>query len=49
MIENSVVSCPPCWLAVEVKAPPTLPTSAPFAHSPPVVSQNAAICAGIRP
>ena len=22
MIENSVVSCPPCWVAVEVKAAP---------------------------
>ena len=25
MIENSVVSLPPCWVALEVKAPPTLP------------------------
>jgi hypothetical protein len=23
--ENSVVSCPPCWVADAVKAPPTLP------------------------
>ena len=23
MIENSVVSWPPCWVAVEAKAPPT--------------------------
>ena len=30
MIENSVVSWPPCWVAVEVKAPPTLPCSAPL-------------------
>ena len=35
MIENSVVSCPPCWVFVEVKAPPTLPLSAPLAHNPP--------------
>ncbi len=35
MIENSVVSCPPCWLAVETNAAPTLPLSAPDAHSPP--------------
>lgn len=35
MIENSVVSPPPCWVAVEVKAPPTLPCSAPLAQSPP--------------
>jgi hypothetical protein len=41
MIENSVVSWPPCWVAVEVKAPPTLPCSAPRAHRPPAWSRNA--------
>jgi hypothetical protein len=25
MIENSVVSCPPCCVALDVNAPPTLP------------------------
>ena len=29
-IETIVVSWPPCWVAVEVKALPTLPTSAPL-------------------
>ena len=29
MIENSVASCPPCWVAVEANAPPTLPFRAP--------------------
>lgn len=28
MIEKSVVSCPPCWAAVEVNAAAALPTSA---------------------
>ena len=37
------------FLAVEVKAPPTLPISAPFIHSGPVLSQNAAIWLGMRP
>lgn len=49
MIENSVTSCPPCWVAVEVKAPPTLPLSAPLAHRPPAWSRKAAICDGMRP
>ena len=49
MIENSVVSWPPCWLPVEVNAPPTLPLSAPFFHKPPVVSKKAAICEDMRP
>ena len=44
-----VVSCPPCWLAVEVNAAPTLPTSLPCAHSPPVVSQKLAICDAMQP
>ncbi|MGY4355869.1 hypothetical protein ACVW0J_002362 [Bradyrhizobium sp. i1.7.7] len=34
MIENSVVSWPPCWVALAVKAPPTLPCSAPLAQEP---------------
>ena len=37
-IASSVVSWPPCWLAVELKALPTLPISAPAAHNPPVGS-----------
>ena len=44
MIENSVVSWPPCWVAVDVKAPPTLPCSAPLAQSPPAWSRKFAIC-----
>jgi hypothetical protein len=43
MIENSVASCPPCWLAVDVKAAPTFPINFPVNHSPPVVSQKLAI------
>jgi hypothetical protein len=35
MIENSVISWPPCCVAVDVKAPPTLPCNAPRAHRPP--------------
>src|SRR3954463_9890306 len=34
MSEKRVVSWPPCWVAVEVKATPTLPFSAPRAHRP---------------
>ena len=49
MIENSVVSCPPCWVAVEVKAPPTLPCRAPFIQRPPAWSRKFAICDDIRP
>ena len=48
-MENSVVSCPPCWVALEVKAPPILPLSAPLAHSPPAWSRKFAICDAIRP
>ena len=40
MIENNVISWPPCWVAVEVNAAPTLPISAPFAHNPPVGPGN---------
>jgi hypothetical protein len=36
MIENSVASCPPCWLAVEVKAPPNLADQG-AAHPKPAV------------
>ena len=45
----SVVSWPPCWLAVEVNAAPTLPISLPYAQSPPVWSQKFAICDDLRP
>jgi hypothetical protein len=48
-IAIKVVSCPPCWEAVEVKALPTLPIRAFRAQSPPVWSQNCAICAAMRP
>lgn len=30
MIENSVVSWPPCWVALDENAPPTLPCNAPY-------------------
>jgi hypothetical protein len=48
-IAIKVVSWPPCWLAVEVKAEPTFPTSAPEAHRPPAWSRKLAICEAIRP
>lgn len=49
MIENSVVSLPPCCVAVETNAPPILPCSAPFAHNPPAWSRKLAIRDGMRP
>src|SRR5215831_6230356 len=49
MMENSVVSWPPCWVAVELKAPPTLPCSRPLSQSPPAWSRKFAICEDIRP
>ena len=49
MMEKSVVSWPPCWVAVEVKAPPTLPFRAPLAHRPPAWSRKLAICEDMRP
>ena len=49
MIENSVASWPPCWVAVEVNAPPTLPCSAPLFHRPPAWSRKLVICEGMRP
>ena len=36
MAEKSVVSWPPCWVAVDDMALPTLPVRAPRAHKPPV-------------
>jgi hypothetical protein len=36
MIEDSVASCPPCWVAVKVKAPLALPFGEPLIHKPPV-------------
>ena len=33
---NNVASWPQCWLLVEPKTPPNLPTRAPRAHRPPV-------------
>ena len=44
-----VVSLPPCCVAVEANTLPTLPTSAPFIHSPPVWSQKLRICAAMLP
>ncbi len=44
-----VVSWPPCCEAVEVKTEPTLPTSAPFIHRPPVWSMNCFICEAMLP
>src|ERR1039458_8302469 len=44
MIENNVVSWPPCWLAVEGNAPPTLPFNTPPIQSPPAWSRKLAIC-----
>ncbi|MOA44068.1 hypothetical protein D3C78_1662960 [compost metagenome] len=32
IIDSSVVSCPPCRLAVEVNTPAGLPTRAPVSH-----------------
>ena len=46
MIENSVVSWPPCWLAVDVNAAPTLPFSAP-AH--PQAAGLVEECRHLRP
>ena len=34
-IDNSVDSCPPCWVAVEVNTPAGLSTRVPLAHSAP--------------
>ena len=44
-----VVSWPPCWVPVETKTPPGLPTSAPLAQRPPVVSKKACNCAEALP
>ena len=49
MIENSVISLPPCWVALEVKAPPTLPTSLPVAQRAPACSQKEPMAEGMRP
>ena len=40
MIEKSVVSLPPCWVADEVKAAPTLPFRAPRAQRPPALTST---------
>jgi hypothetical protein len=49
MIENRVVSLPPCWVALEVKAPPTLPCNAPPIQRRPACSQKLPIAEGMRP
>ena len=49
MVVMIVVSLPPCWVALEANTLPTLPTSAPFIHSPPVWSQKLRICAVMLP
>lgn len=38
--ERMVDSCPPCWVAEEVKTEPTLPARAPWAQREPVASRN---------
>jgi hypothetical protein len=45
----AVDSCPPPWLAVEMKTPAYLPVSDPLAQSWPVASQNALNWAGKFP
>src|SRR6476620_9966699 len=49
MIEKRVVSCPPCCVALDVNAPPTLPCNTPRAQSPPAWSRKFAICDDRRP
>jgi hypothetical protein len=45
----SVVSCPPCCVAVLANTLPTLPMSLPPAHRPPVWSRKLRICAAMLP
>ena len=49
MMKKSVVSLPPCCVALEVKAPPTLPCSAPPIHKLPACSQKLPMAEGMRP
>ena len=49
MMVNSVVSWPPCCVADDAKAPPTLLWRAPFAHRPPAWSRKLAIWDDILP
>ncbi len=49
IIENRVVSCPPCCELLQVNTAPGLPISAPDAHKPPQVSRNEASWLGRRP
>jgi hypothetical protein len=49
MPARSVVSWPPCWVAVDDMTLPTLPLKAPRAHKPPVWSRKFVICEAIRP
>ena len=49
MNPKMVDSCPPCWVADDVMAEPTLPTSAPLAQSPPVWSMKLRICEAMVP
>jgi hypothetical protein len=49
MIENRVIALPPCRVALEVKAPPTLPCSAPLSQNRPAGSQKLPIAEGMRP
>jgi hypothetical protein len=44
-----VDSWPPCWVAELQNTLPTLPTSLPCAHSPPVASRNWRICPTMLP
>ena len=49
MIENYVVSFPPCCVALDVNAPPTLPIKAPLIQRAPACSQKLPIADGILP
>ena len=48
-VDSMVLSWPPCCVAVEVNTEPTLPTSLPPAHRPPVWSRKFFICAAMLP
>ena len=48
MIENSVVSLPPCWVAQEVNAA-DLPIQRATRPEPACLVQKLAICEGMRP
>ena len=49
MIEKSVVSLPPCWLALEVKAPPDLAVQRAGRPEPAGLLEKLPIAEGMRP